>query len=161
MQICLWTFPQIAFAQWLSCWAVPCWGGNGWCLPHHRSLCWVSDRAPVVLVCLLWQEWSEAKDQLSFALSMGADAASRGSSHSETWEKMGIHILGTHAMGSPLAWCHMCHVLSCSCPHGLAGGSLSNAWWGCGVCISSSAWTLSLAVLQQSPAGLELLPTAM
>lgn len=97
--------------------------------PQEPYPCWVSDGAPGVLVCLLWQEWSEAKGQLSFALSMGADIASRGSNHSETWQKMGIHILGTRVMGSPLALCHMRHMLSRSCPHGLTvrGGAVGFA----------------------------------
>ena len=40
-------------AELSGCWAVPCQGGKACCLPHCRSLCWGSEGAPSMSVCLL------------------------------------------------------------------------------------------------------------
>lgn len=96
--------------------------------------------------CLLCQEWREAKDQLSFALSVDACIASEVGIAQNPGKKMGVHNLSTHIKSSlPLVSQAPCAVILVS-PR-LTGGSRGHVWWGCGVCISSSARFCSRAQL--------------
>lgn len=113
-------------------------------------------------VRLLWQEWREAKELAELCpFHEYRRCIRRGEITRKPGKEMGVTVLSICVVGSPLVWCHTRHVPSRLRPPGLAGGSPGHAWWGCGVCIFSSAWARSLTVLQQSLAGLEVLPTAM
>lgn len=68
--------------------------------------------------CLLWQEWREAKDQLSFALSVDACIASEvgiAQNPGKKWESTTL----APTLRALFPWCHKRPVLSYLCPPGL------------------------------------------
>lgn len=124
MQICLWTLPGIAFALQLSCWAVLCRARERGlvCAPLRKAWLGLGELLACSCVCSgLWLGQGETKNSRALPFPY-THCVQRGESLRNPWKKMGIPVLSACGTGSPLAWCHTCHVLSHLCPSGLAEG---------------------------------------